>query len=109
MESEISPEQERDEHKKKRLQLLEQQEAYAKAIKQFHKPKVSEALTNEREMRIKQTNKEEFKKKKIEIQNSPYKDYIKEGIRQNGGSTKAVESNKSPTSSKIMPINKINL
>lgn len=63
------------------MQLLEQKQAYAQAIKQLHKPKISQALANERELRVKQISKEDLKKKKAEIQNSPYKDYLKIGIK----------------------------
>lgn len=42
---------------------------------------MSQALANERELRVKQISKEELKKKKAEIQNSPYKDYLKIGIK----------------------------
>ena len=60
---------------------------------------MSEVLVNEREMRVKYINKEELKKKKEEIQSTPYKDYFKEGIRNGNANTKAVEPNKSPISS----------
>lgn len=36
----------------------------------------------EREQRIKETDKEEFKRKKLEIQNSPYQDYFKESLKK---------------------------
>jgi len=36
----------------------------------------------EREQRIKIIEREEFKKRKIEIEKSPYKDYFKEGLRK---------------------------
>lgn len=50
-------------------------------VTQVFKPKINETLAAEREGRIKATDKEGFRKKKEMIQNSPYKDYFKESIK----------------------------
>jgi len=51
-------------------------------VKKIHKPKVSETLAVEREQRIKIIEREEFKKRRMEIEKSPYKDYFKEGMKK---------------------------
>lgn len=51
-------------------------------MKQVHQPKVSEKLVLENERRIKIVEREEFKKKKLEIIQTPYKDYFKEGMKK---------------------------
>lgn len=61
---------------------MEQQDQYAKVVKQVHQPKVSEKLALETERRIKLVEREEFKKRKIEIIQTPYKDYFKDGMKQ---------------------------
>jgi hypothetical protein len=62
---------------------------------------MSQALANEREHRIKKISKDDLKKKKEEIQNSPYKDYLKIGIKP--------EITKSPSNNnpKIAPLTDI--
>ena len=61
---------------------MEQQDQYAKVVKQVHPPKVSEKLALETERRIKLVEREEFKKRKIDIVQAPYKDYFKEGMKK---------------------------
>ena len=82
METEITPVQEEMQHRRKRNQLMEQQDQYAKVVKQVHQPKVSDRLALENERRIKIVDREEFKKRKIEIVQTPYKDYFKEGMKK---------------------------
>ncbi len=62
--------------------LKEQKDAYSKVVSQIYKPRLSEQLQAEREQRIRETDKEAFKRKKIEIQSSPYKDYFQEAIKK---------------------------
>ncbi|TNV73152.1 hypothetical protein FGO68_gene8618 [Halteria grandinella] len=72
VEQEKSPEREQQEQRKRREHLKEHMKAYAKNVSEVYKPKPSDQLIAEREQRIRNTDKEEFKRKKIEIQSSPY-------------------------------------
>ncbi|TNV82011.1 hypothetical protein FGO68_gene7165 [Halteria grandinella] len=89
VEQEKSPEREQQEQRKRREHLKEHMKAYAKNVSEVYKPKPSDQLIAEREQRIRNTDKEEFKRKKIEIQSSPYRDYFKESLKN------AVHSNSS--------------
>jgi len=81
LEQEASPAREAEELKQQRAHLKEQKDAYSKVVSQIYKPKHSEQLQAEREQRIKETDKEAFKRRKIEIQSSPYRDYFQEGFK----------------------------
>lgn len=80
-------------HRKRREHLKEHMKAYSKNVFEVYKPKANDLLVAEREQRVKNTDMEEFKRKKMEIQSSPYRDYFKESLKN------AVDSNSSKKNS----------